>query len=58
MGALIERVLVHGEDPRDIPISTLSRFTFLLRLEVAQRLRLYPPLEVLDFAKIIDRQGE
>ena len=53
MGALIEQVLHDGLAPRDIPVRTLSRFTFMVRLPVAQRLGLYPPLEVLDFAQIL-----
>lgn len=57
MGALMERVLVGSEDPGEIPVSTLSRFTFLLRLDVARQMGLYPPLEVLDFAKILDGEG-
>jgi putative tryptophan/tyrosine transport system substrate-binding protein len=53
MGSLVEQVLFEGLDPRDIPVRTLSRFTFMVRLPVAQRLGLYPPLEVLDFAQIL-----
>ena len=57
MGYLAERVLMDGEDPGTIPISTLSRFTYALRLSVAARLGLYPPLDLLDYAYIVDREG-
>jgi len=53
MGSLVEQVLFEGVAPRDVPVRTLSRFTFMVRLPVAQRLGLYPPLEVLDFAQIL-----
>lgn len=53
MGSLIQRVLVEGDAPRDIPVRTLSRFTYLVRMPVAQELGLYPRLEILDFAQII-----
>ena len=53
MGALVEQVLFEGVAPQDIPVRTLSRFTFMVRLPVAKRLGLYPPLEVLDFAQIL-----
>lgn len=53
MGSLVEDVLFEGVAPRDVPVRTLSRFTFMVRLPVAQRLGLYPPLEVLDFAEIL-----
>jgi len=53
MGSLIERVMIDGEDPADIPVRTLSRFTYIVRLPVARELELYPALEILDFAEII-----
>ena len=56
MGFLIERVLFDRESPGDIPVSTLSRFTYALRFGVAEELGLYPPLEVLNYARIVDRE--
>jgi len=53
MGALVERVLQDGVPPADIPVRTLSHFTYVVRLPVARELGLFPPLEVLDFARII-----
>lgn len=53
MGSLIERILIDGEAAEDIPVRTLSRFTYMVRLPVARELGLYPPLEVLDFADIV-----
>jgi putative ABC transport system substrate-binding protein len=58
MGYLAERVLLDGEDPAAIPVSTLSRFTYALRLEVARELEIYPPLDVLSYATILDRRGD
>lgn len=52
MGSLVERVLVDGEDPRDIPVRTLDRFTYMIRLPVAQQLQLWPPLDLLGFARV------
>jgi putative ABC transport system substrate-binding protein len=54
MGSLAERILFNGEAPEDIPVRRLSRFTYLLRLEVAKTLGLFPPLKVLDFARILE----
>lgn len=54
MGALVERVLQDGVDPAEIPVRTLSHFTYIVRLPVARDLGLFPPLEVLDFARIIN----
>jgi putative ABC transport system substrate-binding protein len=53
MGALIEEVLIGKVAPRDIPVRTLSRFTYMVRMPVARELGLYPGLDILDFAEII-----
>lgn len=55
MGYLMKRVLIDGVAPENIPVSPLSRFTFALRLDIAKRLNLYPPLDVLRYAQIVDR---
>lgn len=38
----------------EIPIETLDRFTYLIRLPVAHRLKLYPPLPLLRYAEVIE----
>lgn len=48
-----EDILVNGISPSDIPVETLDRFSYLIRLSSAQRLSLYPPLLLLDYAEII-----
>ncbi|MFH1804173.1 MAG: ABC transporter substrate-binding protein [Pseudomonadota bacterium] len=40
--------------PGDIPVETLERFSYLIRLSAAKRLKLYPPLPLLDYAEIIE----
>lgn len=55
MAHLAERVLIAGVEPGSIPVQRLSRFTYGLRLSVADRLGVYPPLGVLDYAKVLDR---
>ena len=55
MGYLAERVLMDGTPPASIPVSTLDRFTYALRLSVADKLGLYPPLDVLSYANVLDR---
>jgi putative ABC transport system substrate-binding protein len=58
MGYLVEQVLFDGVDPASIPIRPLSRFTYALRLSVAAELDLYPPLDVLNYALVLDRADE
>ena len=49
----VEDILINGISPADIPIETLDRFSYLIRLSSARRLALYPPLSLLDYAEII-----
>lgn len=47
------RVLVDRVDPGVVPIETLSRFSLIINMEVARRLDLYPPIEMLNYAEVI-----
>ena len=47
------RILVDGDPPSAVPMETLERFSYLIRLPVALELKLYPPLQIIDFAEII-----
>ncbi|MDX9861718.1 MAG: ABC transporter substrate-binding protein [Rhodospirillales bacterium] len=46
-------ILVEGKPPSALPIETLEHFSYIIRLPVALRLRLYPPLPLLDYAEVI-----
>jgi putative ABC transport system substrate-binding protein len=52
--AKAQAILLERRSPAEIPVETLERFTYLIRLPVAQRLRLYPPLPLLRYAEIIE----
>jgi len=52
-GLKAKQILVDGMAPSELPIETLDRFSFVIRLPVALRLGLYPPLPLLDYAEII-----
>ena len=49
-----EQILVDGEAPALIPIETLSRFSYLVKMPVVHEVGLYPPMTVLDYAEIIE----
>ena len=53
-GLQAERILVEGQPLAEIPVSSLSRFTLLLRMPVAQELGLYPPMNLLPLAEIVE----
>lgn len=50
----VEDILINGFPPSDLPVESLDRFSYLIRLDAARRLSLYPPLLLLDYAEIIE----
>lgn len=46
-------ILIDGTPPSDIPVETLERFSYIVRMSSARRLDLYPPLPLLDYAEVI-----
>ena len=53
-GALAERILVEGERPESIPVASLARFSLLIRMPMALKLGIYPPLGLLRIAQVLD----
>lgn len=47
------RILFDNVAPASIPIALPRRFSFLINMNAARQLELYPPLKLLDFAEII-----
>ena len=52
-GFQAEQVLVNGLNPIDIPIRSLRRFSYVVNMETARRLGVYPPLMVLRYAEVV-----
>ncbi len=50
-GFKAEQILFGGVRPEAIPVETLSRFSYLLRMDTARRLRAYPPVALLRIAE-------
>lgn len=48
-----EQILVQRRPPQQIPVETLSRLALQIRLPVARRLGLLPPLAMFDYAEMI-----
>ena len=53
-GAQAERILVGDERPQDIPVASLARFSLLIRMPMALKLEIYPPLGLLRIAQVLD----
>lgn len=52
-GAKAADILVGGKSPGQVPVETLKRFSLLVNMRVAHSLRLYPPIDMLNYAEVI-----
>jgi putative ABC transport system substrate-binding protein len=52
-GFKAEQILREGRAAGSIPVETLTRFSFLIRMETARRLALYPPVGLLRLAETV-----
>ncbi len=52
-GVKAHAILVEGRAPGTIPVETLKRFSLLVNMQVARELRLYPPIDMLNYAEVI-----
>jgi len=52
-----EQILVHKVSPAKIPVETLTRFSLQVRMDVAEALKLPPPLPMFNYAELITPQA-
>lgn len=52
-GYKAEQILLGKKAPADIPIETLNRFSYVVRIGVAKELRFYPPVSMFNYAEIL-----
>ncbi|HRF44668.1 MAG TPA: ABC transporter substrate-binding protein [Candidatus Competibacteraceae bacterium] len=50
----VEQILLNGQAPQTIPVETLHRLTYFVKLPVARALNLYPPLAILNYAEVLE----
>jgi len=48
-----EQILVHRQAPSSIPVETLKRFSYQIRMSAAEKLKLPPPLPMFNYAELI-----
>jgi putative ABC transport system substrate-binding protein len=48
-----EQILVNKVSPSKIPVETLSRFALQVRMDIAEQLKLPPPLPMFNYAELI-----
>jgi putative tryptophan/tyrosine transport system substrate-binding protein len=49
-----EQILVGKQKPQQIPIEPLKRFSYQIRINAAEKLKLMPPLPMFNYAEIIN----
>ena len=52
-GAKALEILVAGKAPGQLPVESLKRFSLLVNMQLAHSLRLYPPMDILNYAEVI-----
>ena len=53
-----EQILVAKRPAKSIPIDTLKRFSFQIRMEAAHQLKLPPPLPMFNYAELLASDGK
>ena len=53
-GYKAEQILVAKQSPATIPVETLKRFSYQIRMPVARKLNLPPPLPMMGYAELIN----
>ena len=47
------QILVNRKNPAEIPVDTLKRFSLQVRMEAVEKLKLFPPLPMFNYAELI-----
>jgi len=53
-GMQAEKILVGGATPGDLPVARMTDFAFVINMSVAKKLKLFPPLELLQIAETVN----
>ena len=49
-------ILIDKSKPIDLPVMSLSRYSYVINMDTARKLKLYPPIELLRYAEIVHGQ--
>ena len=49
-------ILIDKSKPIDLPVLSLSRYSYLINMDTARKLKLYPPIDLLRYAEIVHGQ--
>jgi putative ABC transport system substrate-binding protein len=57
-GFQAKNILINKIAPIDMPILSLSRYSYVINMETARKLRLYPPIKVLRYAEVVHAKSQ
>jgi putative ABC transport system substrate-binding protein len=57
-GYQAKNILINKIAPLDMPILGLSRYSYVINMETAMKLRLYPPIKVLRYAEVVHGKSQ
>jgi len=57
-GFQAKNILIKKLAPIDLPILSLSRYSYVINMETARKLKLYPPIKVLRYAEIVHGKSQ
>ena len=53
-GTQVEKILVGGSKPGDLPIAHMTDFAVVINMEVARKLKRFPPMDLLQIAETVN----
>ena len=57
-GFQAKNILINKIAPIELPILSLSRYSYIINMETARKLRLYPPIKVLRYAEVVHGKSQ
>jgi putative ABC transport system substrate-binding protein len=57
-GYQAKNILINKIAPLDMPILGLSRYSYVINMETAMKLRLYPPIKVMRYAEVVHGKSQ
>jgi putative ABC transport system substrate-binding protein len=57
-GFQAKNILIKKLAPIDLPILSLSRYSYVVNMQTARKLKLYPPIKVLRYAEIVHGKSQ
>ena len=57
-GFQAKNILINEIAPIDLPILSLSRYSYVINMETARKLKLYPPIKLLRYAEVVHGKSQ